>query len=94
MSAPDERILSECAMFFYPWYPAMMLALEAGSVIDMRLWKIARGGDAGAVESHLMVKEKIDALFEAGTVLVGGGSFAQIIEMYRKHVAANAARLG
>jgi hypothetical protein len=81
-------------MLFYPWYPAMMLALEAGSVIDMRLWKIARGGHEGAAESHLMVKEKIDALFEAGTVLVGGGSSAQIIEMYRRHVAANAARLG
>ena len=81
-------------MFFYPWYPAMMLALEAGSVIDMRLWKIARGGDEGAAEGHLMVSEKIDALFEAGTVLIGGGSSAQIIEMYRRHVAANAARLG
>jgi hypothetical protein len=81
-------------VFFYPWYPAMMLAFEAGNVIDMGLWKIARGGDEGAAESHLMVKEKIDALFEAGTVLVGGGSSAQIIEMYRRHVAANAARLG
>jgi hypothetical protein len=80
-------------MFFYPWYPAMMLALEAGSVIDMRLWKIARGGHEGAAESHLMVKEKIEALFEAGTVLVGGGNSAQLIEMYRKHVAATALRL-
>jgi hypothetical protein len=35
------RILLESAMFFYPWYPAMMLAFEAGSVIDLRLWKIA-----------------------------------------------------
>jgi hypothetical protein len=61
-------------MFFYPWYPAMMLALEAGNVIDMRLWRIARGGDEGAAESHLMIKEKIEALFEAGAVLVGGGS--------------------
>ena len=81
-------------MFFYPWYSAMMLVLEAGNVIDRRLWKIARGGDEGAEESHLMVKEKIEALFEAGTVLAGGGSSTQIIAMYRKHVAANAARLG
>ncbi len=93
LSAPDQRVLSERGMFFYPWYPAMMLAIEAGSVIDMRLWKIARGGNEGAAESHLMVKEKIDALFEAGTVLIGGGSSAHIIEMYRRHVAANAARL-
>jgi hypothetical protein len=86
--------LSESAMFFYPWYPAMMLALEAGNVIDMRLWKIARGGDEGTAENQLMVKEKVEALFEAGAVLAGGGSSAQIIEMYRKHVAANATRLG
>ena len=78
---------------FYPWYPAMMLAFEASNVIDLRLWKIARGGEEGAAESHLMVKEKVDALFEAGSVLVAGGSPAQIIDMYRKHVAANAMRL-
>lgn len=78
---------------FYPWYPAMMLAFEASNVIDLRLWKIARGGEEGAAESHLMVKEKVDALFEAGSVLVAGGSPAQIIDMYRKHVAANALRL-
>jgi hypothetical protein len=84
--------LQESAMF-YPWYPAMMLAFEASNVIDLRLWKIARGGEEGAAESHLMVKEKVDALFEAGSVLVAGGSPAQIIDMYRKHVAANAMRL-
>lgn len=26
-------------MFFYPWYPAMMLAFEASNVIDLRLSK-------------------------------------------------------
>ena len=71
----------------------MMLAFEAGNVIDLRLWKIARGGAEGAAESHLMVKEKVDALFEAGSVLVAGGSTAHIIDMYSKHVAANALRL-
>ncbi len=81
-------------MLFFPWYPAMMLAVEASNVIDMRLWKIARGGHEAATESHLMVKEKIDALFEARSVLVGGGNPAAVIDMYRKHVAANAARLG
>ena len=80
-------------MFVYPWSPAMMLAFEAGNVIDLRLWKIARGGAEGSAESHLMVKEKVDALFEAGSVVVGGGSSADVIDMYRKHVAANASRL-
>src|ERR1700688_4492522 len=81
------------AVFFFPWYPAMMLAVEASNVIDLRLWKIARGGQEAATESHLMVKEKINALFEAGSVLADGGNPATVIALYRKHVAANAARL-
>jgi hypothetical protein len=85
--------LSKSAMFFYPWYPAMMLALEAGNVIDMRLWKIARRGDEGTPESRLMVKEEIRGAVRSRHRL-GRRSSAQIIEMYRKHVAANAARLG
>jgi hypothetical protein len=80
-------------VFFFPWYPAAMLAVEASNVIDLRLWKIARGGHEAATESHLMVKEKIEALFEAGTTLAYGGNPAAVIDMYRKHVAANAARL-
>lgn len=80
-------------MFPYPWYPALMLALEAGNVIEKRLWKIAQGGADGAAESVLMVKEKVDVLFEAGFVLVGGGSSAEVIDMFRRHVAANAMRL-
>ena len=74
------------------WYPAVRLAFEAGSVIDMRLRKIARGGEQGAAEQ--MVRKKVDALFEAGSLLVGGGSAAELVEMYRRHVAANATRLG
>lgn len=80
-------------MLFCSWYPAVMLAFEAGSVIDMWLRKIARGGAQGATEGRLMVMEKVDALFEAGSLLVGGGSAAELVEMYRRHVAANA-RLG
>lgn len=79
---------------FFPLIPAMMLAFEAGNVIDLRLWKIAGGGADAAAESHLMIKEKIDALFEAGTLLTTGANPAEVIAMYRKHVAANAARLG
>jgi len=80
-------------MFFYPWNSAMKLAFEAVSVIDRRLWKIAQGGAEAAAESHLMVQEKIEALFEAGSVLCAGGSSAEVIDMYRRHVAANALRL-
>ncbi len=80
-------------MLFHPWYPTLMLAVEASNVIDLRLWKIARGGADAVAESHLMVKEKVDALFEAGSVVAQGGGSAQVIDMYRKHVAANASRL-
>ena len=82
--------LLESAMFFYPWYAAVMLAVEAGTVIDKRLWKIAQGGAEGAAESQLMVEEKVAALFEAGSVLFAGGSSTEVIDMYHKHVAANA----
>jgi hypothetical protein len=30
-------------MFFYPWYPALMLAVESNNVIDIRLRSIATG---------------------------------------------------
>ena len=39
-------------------------------------------------------QEEGRALFEAGSLLVGGGSAAELVEMYRRHVAANATRLG
>jgi hypothetical protein len=80
-------------VLFYPWYPAMMLAFEANNVIDLRLWKIALGGANAAEESRLMVEEKVGALWEAGGLLVKGGSSADVIDMYRKHIAANAVRL-
>jgi hypothetical protein len=40
-----------------------------------------------------MVNEKIDAFEEARAILMRGGNANQIIENYRKIVAANAARL-
>jgi hypothetical protein len=80
-------------MFFYPWYPALMLAVESNNVIDIRLRKIAGGGVNAAEESILMVTEKIDAAFEVGSMLLSGRKPAEVIDFYRKHVAANAIRL-
>ena len=80
-------------MFFNPWYPTIMLAFEAGNVIDIRLRKIALGGTEGADESRLMVKEKLDAALEAASILMAGGNPSHVIDVYRKHVAANAVRL-
>ena len=80
-------------MFYYPWYPAMMLAVESNNVIDSRLRKLASGGELANAEARLMLKEKVDAAFEAGAILLAGGSPSKIIDLYRKHVAANAERL-
>ena len=80
-------------MQFFPWYPAMMLAIESHNVIDVRLWKIATGGVDALTETRLMVREKVDAAFKAGTMLLNGGGSADIISFYRKHVAANNERL-
>lgn len=80
-------------MFLYPWYPALMLAVESNNVIDIRLRKIADGGVNAADESLLMVTEKIDAAFEVGSMLLNGRKPAEVIDFYRKHVAANAMRL-
>ena len=80
-------------MFFYPWYPALMLAVESNNVIDIRLRSIATGQVNAKEETRLMVSEKIDAALEAGSMLVNGRRPAEVIDLYRKHVAANAARL-
>ena len=80
-------------MLFYAWYPAMMLAAESNNVIDIRLRKIAAGGVDALNETHLMVSEKVDAAFEAGSMLLRGAGLADIIGFYRMHVAANAQRL-
>jgi hypothetical protein len=78
---------------FFPGYEATMLALEANSVIGLRLIKIAHGGVDAAQEVNLMVQEKVDAAAEAMTTLVGGGSVEAVLAGYRRRVAFNAQRL-
>ena len=80
-------------MFFYPWYPALMLAVECNNVIDIRLRKIASGQVSAADETCLMVSEKASAALEAASLLANGAKSADVIDLYRKHVAANVARL-
>ena len=79
-------------MLFYPWYPALMLAVECNNVIDIRLRKIASGGVNAADETRLMVSEKVNAAMEAGSMLMSGKG-AEVIDFYRMHVATNVARL-
>jgi hypothetical protein len=71
---------------------AAMLALEAQSVIAMRLTSLALGRGTHA-ENTRMVTEKATAFFEAATTLTSGGSAQKVIRGYRKTVRANGRRL-
>jgi hypothetical protein len=73
--------------------PLMTLMIDAMQVIEMRLRLIAAGGKGTPEEIFLMVNEKIDALTQASTILARGGNSWQIIDNYRKIVAANVERL-
>ena len=81
---------------FGPWLrlslDATMLAVEAQSVIAMRLTSAALGRGSHA-ENTRMVTEKAAAFVEAATALAAGGSAQDVVHGYRKHVRANARRL-
>lgn len=78
---------------FFPLYSTMMLGLESGAVIRLRMLKVTGGGSDALNEMHLMIREKVDAAFESGANLMAGASAETVIDRYRQHVAANAARL-
>jgi hypothetical protein len=72
----------------------MWLAAEANYVVALRMMKLMRGGKSARREAELMVSEKVHAALEATTSLMAGASADKIINRYRRHVAANAKRLG
>jgi len=75
-------------------HPLILLAAEANGVIALRMMKLMRGGRSARREAELMVSEKIHAAFEATASLMAGASGDDIVHRYRRHVAANAKRLG
>jgi len=75
-------------------HPLILLAAEANGVIALRMMKLMRGGRSARREAELMVSEKIRAAFEATASLMAGASGDDIVHRYRRHVAANAKRLG
>ena len=77
----------------FPWFAGAMLIFESCEVMGLRLAKLAVGDLAADFEARLMVSEKVDAMYEAGTSLMAGASPADVIDRYREHVAANARRL-
>ena len=70
----------------------VMLAVEAQSVMAMRLTSIALGRGTHA-ENTRMVSEKAAAFAEAAITLANGGSPHEVIRGYRRHVRANRRRL-
>ena len=72
----------------------MLLAFEANGVMAARMMKLTRGGRIARREAELMVSEKIHAAFKASASLMAGASGEEIVRQYRRHVAANAKRLG
>ena len=69
-------------MIFYPWGPALLLAVESNNVIDMRVRKVATLAPADAhAEIILMVTEKVAAAVETAVILMSGvpGSYCNEI---------------
>ncbi|MDR6790730.1 hypothetical protein J2Y58_004113 [Sphingomonas sp. BE138] len=77
-----------------------MLGAEAGTVMALRIARIAAGGSAGAAEAELMVTEKVCAAIELQTRLMTGalgvtplGATQGTLKHYRRKVSANNRRL-
>jgi hypothetical protein len=70
-----------------------LLALEAQTVIGIRLTQLSLGGSAAGAEAQRMVTEKVAAFAEAAALLATGGSAHEVVKGYRKHVQANVRRL-
>jgi hypothetical protein len=66
---------------------------ECNNVIDIRLRRIVAGRVNAADEARLMVSKKGHAALEVRSMLMNGGKTADVIDFYRKHVAANVERL-
>jgi hypothetical protein len=78
---------------FSPFYSTIMLGFESGNVIGLRMMKLTYGGSDAVNEMHLMMGEKVKAMFETGANLMAGGSAGSVVDRFRQHVAANAERL-
>ncbi len=80
-----------------PWMrlslDATMLAVEAQTVIGLRLMMLGTGGAAAQAEAHRMIAEKSRAFVEAASTLASGGTAHTVVAGYRKHVRANTRRL-
>jgi hypothetical protein len=74
-------------------FASARLCYEAQEVVNLRLTKLARGGDDSHAEAQRMVAEKGFALAEAVATLSGGGSIQTVLRRYQSHVRTNKRRL-
>jgi len=78
---------------FDAWFSGFLLAVECSAVVNMRLLKLAGGGNDAFSEASLMIQEKVAAAVEAQAALFRGSTTLAVIERFREHVAENNKRL-
>ncbi|CAO4183615.1 hypothetical protein [Methylorubrum aminovorans] len=78
---------------FNPFLASLLLAIEAQRVIELRLVRLAWGGQEGWAEMNSMVFEKIAAATEAAATLLTGGTHEAVVARYREDVAPDTERL-
>jgi len=88
-----------------PWFSiardAARLAIEAQSVVALRMTRLARGGKRGSAEARRMIVEKAEALGEANTAaaraLLAGEhpstAADKALKIYSRRVKRNRRRL-
>lgn len=87
-----------------PWFgmawDSWRLGLEASTVMGLRAFRIAQGGETGAAEAERMVREKVEAGVALGAMALTGGlgatpasATARTLAHYRRKVSANRRRL-
>ncbi len=93
MQSHSFRFTERGSIILFPWSTALLLALESSEVIGLRVAKLAGGGVDAQHEAHLIVSEKVDAVFEVSARLMSGATVINVISRFREQVAANARRL-
>jgi len=93
MQSHSFRFSERGGVILFTWSTALLLALESSEVIGLRVAKLAGGGVDAQHEAHLIVSEKVDAVFEVSARLMSGATAINVINRFREQVAANARRL-
>ena len=81
------RFAERGGAMFSPWSAVLLLALESSEVIGLRVAKLAGGGVDAQHEAHLIVSEKVDAVFEVSARLMSGATAINVINRFREQVA-------